>query len=182
MPLSHLRDDTRVVAYRVSMSHFCQRRERWLDPVDLAFFALPLTETLMDQIESIASAINGYFDLMYDADDNRFPEVFHGACLVHGMRDGKLTAWSASEFRDVIRGRPSPAAMKSPREQEILTIEHTAPDLATAKVRVRIGQTGFHRSSYLPSHRREMARHVEGVPRRAGLPAGILATAGPRSG
>ena len=71
----------------------------------------------MDQIESIASAINGYFDLMYDADDNRFPEVFHGACLVHGMRDGKLTAWSASEFRDVIRGRPSPTAMKSPREQ-----------------------------------------------------------------
>ena len=80
----------------------------------------------MDQIESIASAINGYFDLMYDADDDRFPEVFHGACLVHGMRDGKLTAWSASEFRDVMRGRPSPAAMKSPREQEILTgfIDH----------------------------------------------------------
>jgi Putative lumazine-binding len=80
---------------------------------------------------------------MYDADDSHFPEVFHGACLVHGMRDGKLTAWSASEFRDVMRGRPSPAAMKSPREQEILTIEHTAPDLAAAKVRVRIGQTGF---------------------------------------
>jgi Putative lumazine-binding len=30
-----------------------------------------------------------------------------------------------------------------PREQEILSIEHTVPDLATAKVRVRIGQTGF---------------------------------------
>ena len=97
----------------------------------------------MDQIQTIASAIDGYFDLMYDADDNRFPEVFHGACLVHGMRDGKLTTWSAPEFRDVMRGRPSPAAMKSPREQEILSIEHTVPDLATAKVRVRIGQTGF---------------------------------------
>jgi hypothetical protein len=65
----------------------------------------------MDQIQNIASAINGYFDLMYDADDNRFADVFHGACLVHGMRDGKLTAWSASEFRDVMRGRPSPAAI-----------------------------------------------------------------------
>jgi Putative lumazine-binding len=80
---------------------------------------------------------------MYDADDSCFADVFHGACLVHGMRDGKLTAWSASEFRDVMRGRPSPAAMKSPREQEILSIERTAPDLAAAKVRVRIGQTGF---------------------------------------
>lgn len=97
----------------------------------------------MDQSQAVASAINGYFDLMYDADDNRFLEVFHGACLVHGMRDGKLIAWSASEFRDVMRGRPSPAAMESRRDQEILSIEHTAPELAAAKVRVRIGQTYF---------------------------------------
>jgi len=97
----------------------------------------------MDQIQTIAAAITGYFDLMYDADDDRFLEVFHDACLIHGMRDGKLTAWSASEFRDVMRNRPSPAAMKSPREQEVLSIEQTARELATAKVRVRIGQTGF---------------------------------------
>jgi hypothetical protein len=80
---------------------------------------------------------------MYDANDNRFPDVFHGACLAHGMRDGKLTAWSASGFREVVRSRPSPAAMKSPRDQGILNIEHVIPELATAKVRVRIGQTCF---------------------------------------
>jgi hypothetical protein len=107
------------------------------------FFCKPVAETFMEKFQTIASAINGYLDLMYDADDNHFPEVFHGACLIHGIRDGKLTAWSAAEFRDVMRGRPSPAAMKSPREQEILSIEATAPDLASAKVRVRIGQTGF---------------------------------------
>jgi len=33
--------------------------------------------------------------------------------------------------------------MQSPRDQEILSIEHGAPDLAIAKVRVRICQTGF---------------------------------------
>ncbi len=97
----------------------------------------------MDQIHTIASAINGYFDLMYDADDNKFPEVFHDACLIHGLRDGQLAAWSAAQFREVMRNRPSPAAMKSPREQEIISIEQTVPDLAIAKVRVRIGQTGF---------------------------------------
>jgi hypothetical protein len=97
----------------------------------------------MDQFQAITSAINGYFDLMYDADDDRFHDVFHGACLVHGMREGKLMAWSASEFRDVMRSRPSPAAMKSPRERAILSIEQTAPGLAAAKVRVRIGQTSF---------------------------------------
>jgi hypothetical protein len=97
----------------------------------------------MEQIQTIASAINGYFDLMYDADDDRFPEVFHRACLIHGIREGKFTAWSASEFRDVMRSGPSPRALKSPREQDILSIERIAPDLAAAKVRVRIGQIGF---------------------------------------
>jgi hypothetical protein len=80
---------------------------------------------------------------MYDADDSRFLDVFHSASLIHGMRDGKLTAWSAPEFRDVIRSRPSPAAMKSPRDQEILSIEQVAPDLAITKVHVRIGQIDF---------------------------------------
>jgi hypothetical protein len=80
---------------------------------------------------------------MYDADDASFPDVFHDACLIHGLREGKLTAWSAQEFRDVMRGRPSPASMRSPRDQEILGIENTASDLAAAKVRVRIGQTSF---------------------------------------
>lgn len=79
----------------------------------------------------------------YDADDNRFAEVFHEACLIHGLREGKLTAWPAAEFRAVMRGRPSPAAMRSPRDQETLAIDCIAPDLATAKVRVRIGQIGF---------------------------------------
>jgi Putative lumazine-binding len=97
----------------------------------------------MDEIQAVTLAINGYFDLMYDADDDKFHDVFHGAALVHGMREGKLAAGSASEFRDVMRSRPSPAAMKSPREQEILSVEHTAPELVSAKVRVRIGQTGF---------------------------------------
>ena len=97
----------------------------------------------MDQIAPITSSIAGYFDLMYDADDTRFLNVFHPACLVHGLRDGKLMTWSAAEFRDMMRGRPSPASMQSPRDQNILSIEHTAPDLAVAKVRVRIGQTCF---------------------------------------
>jgi hypothetical protein len=40
-----------------------------------------------------ASAIAAYFDLMYDADDARYPEVFHDACVIHGLREGKLVAW-----------------------------------------------------------------------------------------
>jgi len=97
----------------------------------------------MDQSEAIAAAINLYFDLMYDGDDNRFPAVFHDTSLIHGMRDGMLVTWSAPEFREVMRSRSSPASMNSPRDQKILGVELTAPTLAAAKVRVRIGQTCF---------------------------------------
>ena len=97
----------------------------------------------MDPTQAVLSAINGYFDLMYDANDQLFPKVFHPASLIHGVRDGSLVAWSAADFRELMRNRPSPAAIKSPRYQEILSIEHTAPDLAAAKVRVRIGQVCF---------------------------------------
>ncbi|WP_076861660.1 nuclear transport factor 2 family protein [Bradyrhizobium mercantei] len=97
----------------------------------------------MSDIPAIASAIDGYFSLMYDADDSRFRDVFYDGCIVHGIRDGKHTVRSAAEFRDFIRSRPSPAAMNSPREEAIISIEQTAPDLAIAKVRVRAGQTGF---------------------------------------
>jgi len=97
----------------------------------------------MDQTQAVVSAIDGYFDLMYEANDQHFSQVFHDACLVHGMRDGTLTAWTASEFRNVMRNRPSPASTRSPRDQHILSVGHIAPDLTAAKVRVRIGQACF---------------------------------------
>jgi len=97
----------------------------------------------MDQTQAVLSAVNGYFDLMYDADDTQFPNVFHDICVIHGLRDGKLVAWSAAEFRDVMRGRPSPASMNSPRDQQILSLDQALPDLVVAKVRVRIGQICF---------------------------------------
>ena len=43
----------------------------------------------------------------------------------------------------MMRNRQSPAALRSPHDQEILSIERSAPQLAVAKVRVRIGQTCF---------------------------------------
>jgi hypothetical protein len=96
----------------------------------------------MDQLTP-ASAVNAYLELMYTADDGEFPEVFHDVCVIHGMRDGKLVAWSADEFRDVMRGRPSPASTGAPRQQETIRLEQSAADMATARVRVRIGQIRF---------------------------------------
>jgi hypothetical protein len=46
MPLSHRRDDTKVVAHRLHMGHFRQNRDQRYDRVDLTFLVLPLTENL----------------------------------------------------------------------------------------------------------------------------------------
>jgi hypothetical protein len=92
---------------------------------------------------SALSATEAYLDLMYAAEDSDFPEVFHELCQIHGLREGKLVAWSASEFRALMASRPSPASMGSPRQQEIVRVEEISPDTAAAKVRVRIGQTCF---------------------------------------
>ena len=93
--------------------------------------------------QDVTSAIEAYFDLMYDCNDARFQEVFHDRCFVHGMRDEEFVAFSASEFRQVMQGRPSPASMGSPRHQEIIRIDETSHNMANAKVRVRIGQICF---------------------------------------
>jgi hypothetical protein len=97
----------------------------------------------MEQSAGSLSAIEAYFDLMYDSDDSHFPKVFHELCQVHGMRDGKLVAWPASEFRKLVQSRPSPASMGAPRQQEIIRLDEISPEIAAAKVRVRIGQTRF---------------------------------------
>jgi hypothetical protein len=80
---------------------------------------------------------------MYNAEDDSYPTVFHDEAIVHGIRDGKLTVWSAQMFRDIIKGRPSPKSLQSPGDEAIIRIDCTSDDLATAKVRVRIGQTCF---------------------------------------
>jgi hypothetical protein len=98
---------------------------------------------MQQSASAVQPAIEAYFDLMYDADDSRFPEVFHELCQIHGLREGKLAAWSAPEFRAIMASRPSPASMGSPRRQEIVRVDEISPDAAAAKVRVRIGQTCF---------------------------------------
>jgi hypothetical protein len=42
-----------------------------------------------------------------------------------------------------MRGRPSPASTGAPRLQETVRLEQTSPDMAAARVRVRIGQIRF---------------------------------------
>ena len=59
--------------------------------------------------------------------------------------------WTAEKFKDVVAGRPSPKALKAPRQEEIMLLDFASPSQALAKVRVRINNVVF--VDYLMYHR-----------------------------
>ena len=94
-------------------------------------------------VEGLRAAVRRYFDLMYDSDLAQFDRVFAPTAQLHGFREGRLTMWSAGQFKEVMASRPSPQAIKAPREEAVLGLNFVAPDQAVATVRVRIGATVF---------------------------------------
>jgi hypothetical protein len=94
-------------------------------------------------VEALLVAVRRYLDLMYDSDLGQFDRVFAPTAQLHGFRDGRLTLWSAAQFKEVMASRLSPQALEAPREEAVLLLDFAAPDQAIAKVRVRIGATVF---------------------------------------
>src|SRR5262249_8022285 len=98
---------------------------------------------MSNEIKELLAAVQRYLDLMSDSDLSHFDRVFAPAAQLHGFRDGRLTPWSAAQFKEVMASRPSPQALNAPREEAVLLLDFAAPDQAVAKVRVRIGATVF---------------------------------------
>jgi hypothetical protein len=102
-------------------------------------------------IQSLTEAVQRYFDLMYDGDTSRFDRVFRSSAQLHGVRDGKMTMFSAQAYKELTASRPSPKSLNAPREEEILMMDFASPTQALAKVRVRINATVY--VDYLTYHR-----------------------------
>jgi hypothetical protein len=101
-------------------------------------------------VEGLVQAVQRYFDLMYDSDPTRFDRVFRPSAQLHGFRDAAMTVWPAQTYKEILAGRPSPASLGAPREEEILLIDVASASQALVKVRVRINATVF--VDYLSYH------------------------------
>lgn len=99
---------------------------------------------------ALVSAVQSYFDLMYDCNVDKFDRVFRSSAQLHGFRDGEMTVWPAAEYKDVLRKRTSPETEGARREEEILMIDFASSTQALVKVRVRIGRMVF--CDYLTYH------------------------------
>jgi hypothetical protein len=56
----------------------------------------------------LMQSVQKYLDLMYDCDTSRFADVFYPSVHLHGFRDGKMVAWPAETYRDILNKRQSP--------------------------------------------------------------------------
>ena len=93
--------------------------------------------------DGLLSAVQRYFDLMYDCDVEHFDEVFHPTAQLHGLVDGRLTVWPAANYREVLLNRTAPRAAKAPRQEEVLHVDAASAAQALVKVRVRIHEKVF---------------------------------------
>jgi hypothetical protein len=109
----------------------------------------------MTQTQAVVALIEDYFHLAYEPRSRDFNKVFHPACLVQWLQDGQLQTLSSVDYAELIHGRPSPASTGAPRDEAILSLDNISDSLATATVRVRIGNRLF--NDHFIMHR------VEGV-------------------
>ena len=100
--------------------------------------------------ESLARAVQQYFDLMYDCDTAKFDRVFRNTAQLHGFREGRMSMWSASEYKAVLAKRNSPKSVGAAREESILLIDFASATQALVKALVRIHDTRF--TDYLMFH------------------------------
>ena len=101
--------------------------------------------------KEIEESVKSYFDLMYDCDVSKFYSVFRDTAQLHGFREGKMTAWPAAEYKQVLAGRQSPKSLGASRKEEILLIDVASDTQAMAKVRVKINAATF--IDYLTFHK-----------------------------
>lgn len=91
---------------------------------------------------AVEQLIHAYFDALYAGDVAKFREVFHPACRLFTVADGKVVTFDYEPYMARVAGRPSGASRNDPRKDEIVSIDVASPTTAYARVH----------DVYMPSH------------------------------
>ncbi|HDR9511001.1 hypothetical protein C5615_32115 [Burkholderia cepacia] len=90
------------------------------------------------QVDEIRHFLVSYFDVLQNQDLKLFDDVFHKDCVLYSQQDGITVVRPVPEYRKMVEGRKSPESGGFPRLDEILMIDVLSPDMALAKVRLRL--------------------------------------------
>jgi hypothetical protein len=95
------------------------------------------------QFKEIESTMQDYFDVMYECDMNKFDRVFHPSCSLFTSFNGELTIRPFAQYRAEMLVRTPPKSLGLAREDRVLTLDALSPEIALAKVHVRIHEKRF---------------------------------------
>ena len=86
------------------------------------------------EIRNIESAIQLYFDGLYEGDTDKLSAVFCDKASLFIEKDGELTALPVPQWLEKVANRPAPASQNAPRDDRILMVDTVGPVNAIAKV------------------------------------------------
>jgi hypothetical protein len=89
-------------------------------------------------IDSLRAFLADYFDVLQTQDMALFDRVFHADCVLYSQQDGQRIVRPFAVYREMVRGRASPASRGCPRDEQILMVDLLSPTMALAKVRLRL--------------------------------------------
>jgi hypothetical protein len=85
-------------------------------------------------VAELEQLLHGYFDGLHDGDVDKLGAIFHEACHLFSVTDGKLNDMSRAQWFDLIKSRPSGRAQGLARHDWVISIDRSGPTTAFAKV------------------------------------------------
>ncbi|QNK63384.1 nuclear transport factor 2 family protein [Pedobacter sp. PAMC26386] len=90
--------------------------------------------------EEVQLMLKDYFEVLYTQDLVKFDQVFNQGCVLYSAQEGSVVVRPIAEYREIIAGRKSPQELGSLRKEEVLMIDILSPEIAFAKVRLRLNE------------------------------------------
>jgi hypothetical protein len=87
---------------------------------------------------SVEAVVKNYFDALYEGDADKMGVVFHPSADLRWLEKGELQVLTVPDWLERIRKRASAKAEGKPREDFIVTIDHSDDNTAFIKVRCQI--------------------------------------------
>jgi len=86
------------------------------------------------ELQNIETAIQHYFDGLYEGDTEKLARVFSPKASLFIQREGQLTALPVPEWFERVAARESPASQRAKRDDRILMVDCIGPVNAMVKV------------------------------------------------
>lgn len=95
------------------------------------------------QLQQIETAIQHYFDGLYEGNVERLAQVFHPQASLFMASEGGMVVVPVPEWFERVRGRPSPAAQELQRSDRIVMVDLLGPANAMVKVECQVAPKAY---------------------------------------